>query len=89
MNSLFLFLENTHNIQTLQIISTSKKKTVRYGLEKVSYRSPFLWASHKITNLQVLYMPSKQKIRIRNAEICECWLCKHYTGNLGLVYQLE
>ena len=43
MTSLFLFLENVHNIQNFQILSNSTKKTVRYNLEIVSYRSPFLW----------------------------------------------
>ena len=45
MNSLFVFRENTHNIRNYQILSNNVRKTVRYGLETILYRSPFLWAN--------------------------------------------
>ena len=41
----FLFCENTHDIQNFQIISNESKKTIRYGLETVIYRTPLLWAT--------------------------------------------
>ena len=50
---------------------------------QVSYRSPFLW-----TNLtqhyesQTSFHAFKTQIRKRNAEICECRLCKHYKGKI-------
>ena len=43
MEDFFLFRENTHNIRNFQIISNESKKTVRYGLETVKYRTPLLW----------------------------------------------
>ena len=52
MEDFFLFRENTHNIRNFQIISNESKKTVRYGLETVNYRTPLLWA-----NLQEKYKP--------------------------------
>ena len=45
MNSLFTFRVNVHNIRSFQILSNSAKKTVRYGLKTLSYRSPFLWTN--------------------------------------------
>ena len=45
MEGFFLFRENTHNIRNFQIISNESKKTVRYGLETVKYRTPLLWAN--------------------------------------------
>ena len=39
MNSLFVFRENTHNIRNYQILSNNVRKTVRYGLETILYRS--------------------------------------------------
>ena len=42
MNSLFVFRENTHNIRNYQILSNNVKKTVRYDLETILYRSLFL-----------------------------------------------
>ena len=53
MEDFFLFRENTHNIRNFQIISNESKKTVRYGLETVNYRTPLLWA-----NLQEKYKPA-------------------------------
>ena len=45
MEDFFLFRENTHNIRNIEIISNESKKTVRYGLETVKYRTPLLWAN--------------------------------------------
>ena len=45
MKDLFLFRENTHNIQNFQMISNDSKKTVRHGLETVKYRALLLWAN--------------------------------------------
>ena len=44
-NSLFAFRENTYNICNYKILSDNVRKTVRYGLETILYRSPFLWAN--------------------------------------------
>ena len=35
--------ENAPNIRNYQILSTNVRKTVRYGLQIISYRSPLLW----------------------------------------------
>ena len=40
----FIFKENTHNLRNSQIILNENKIAVRYGLEKISYRTP-LWAN--------------------------------------------
>ena len=45
MKDFFLFRENTHSIQSFQAISNDTKKTVRYALETVKYRTPLLWAN--------------------------------------------
>ena len=45
MKDLFLFRENTHNIQNFQMISNESKNTVRHGLETVKYRALLLWAN--------------------------------------------
>ena len=45
MEGFFLFRETTHNIRKFQMISNESKKTVRYGLEAVKYRTPLLWAN--------------------------------------------
>ena len=54
MNSLFNFRTNIHNIRNSQEIFTENRKTVKYGVETVTYGAPFLWA-----NLQSEYKNAK------------------------------
>ena len=42
MNSLFNFRANSHNIRNFLEIFTDNRKTVKYGIETVTYRAPFL-----------------------------------------------
>ena len=42
MNSLFNFRANIHNIRNFQEIFTENRKTVKYGIETVTYPGPFL-----------------------------------------------
>ena len=54
MKNLFIFRENIYNIRNFQIIANENKNTVRYGLDTISYRTPYLWAGlpeeHKHVN---------------------------------------
>ena len=45
IKDLFLFRENTHNIQNFEMISNDLKKTVTHGLETVKYKALLLWAN--------------------------------------------
>ena len=45
MKNLFIFRENIHNVRNFQIIANENKNTVRYGMETICYRTPYLWAS--------------------------------------------
>ena len=86
MNSLFVFRENTHNIRNYQILSNNVRKTVRYGLETILYRSPFLWANlPQEYKSQKSLSAFKRKIRQWNGEICVCRLCKVYEPNIGFI----
>ena len=79
MKDFFLFCENTHNIRNFQIISNESKKTVRYGLETVKYRTPLL-----CENLPENYKTArslnnfKTKIKTWKCETCVCRLCQTY-----------
>ena len=42
MNSHFNLRANIHNIRNFQEIFTENRKTVKYGIETVAYRSPSL-----------------------------------------------
>ena len=43
IDNCFIFRENTRNLRNFQIILNENKKTLRYGLETISYRIPLLW----------------------------------------------
>ena len=43
--NLIIFRENIHNIRNFQIIANKNKNTVKYELETICYRTPYLWAS--------------------------------------------
>ena len=43
--NLIIFRENIHNIRNFQIIANKNKNTVKYDLETICYRTPYLWAS--------------------------------------------
>ena len=45
MNSLFNFRTNIYNIRNSQEIFTENRKTVKYGIETVTYGAPFLWVN--------------------------------------------
>ena len=45
MNSFFSFRPNIHNIRHFKEIFTENRKTVKYGIESVTYRAPFLCAN--------------------------------------------
>lgn len=62
------FCEN--NTRDFQILSSSTGKTVRYGIETVSYRSPVSCANlQKDFKSKTPFHEFKVKIRKRNAEI--------------------
>ena len=86
MEDFFLFRENTHDFRNFQIISNESKKTVKYGLETVKYRTSLLWA-----NLPGKYKAATSlnsfntKIKTWKCETCVCWLCQTYHQNLGFL----
>ena len=86
LNLLFVFRDNTHNIRNCQILLNNVKKTDRYGLETILYRSTFVWANlpqeYKSQKSQSAF---KRKIRQWNGEICVCRLCKVYEPNISFI----
>ena len=84
MKSLFESRENNHNLRNFQDITTSRRRTVRYGLETVSYRAPFIWSKLPPEFKEINSVKEfKSKIKSWKAEICPCNLCKKYQPNLG------
>ena len=75
--ALFNFHANIHNIRNFQEVFTENRKIVKYGIETVTYRAPFLWA-----NLQSEYKNAKSleefksKIKTWKCDFCSCRFCK-------------
>ena len=43
IKNLFIFQENIHNIGNFQFVAN--ERTVRYRLETICYKTPYLWAT--------------------------------------------
>ena len=84
MNSFLLFRENVRNTRNFQMLSNSTKKAVRYGLETVSHRPPFVWANLlQDYKSQTYFMPlnKKKKMECRSLSVSALHASR---GNLGL-----
>ena len=90
MNSLFSFRTNIHNIRNFQEIFTENRKTVKYGIETVTYRALFLWA-----NLPSDYKSAKSldkfksKIKTWKCGFCPCRMSKFYIQKLGVFLKIN
>ena len=86
MDNFFTFRENTHNLRNFQIISNKNKKTVRYGSETISYKTPLLWANlpeeYKLANSLSEF---KSKIKTWKCDTCVCRLCRPFLQNLSFI----
>ena len=86
MDNFFIFRENTHNLRNFQIILNENKKTVRYGSETISYRTPLLWANlpekYKLANSLSEF---KSKIKTWKCDVCVCQLYRPFLPNLGFI----
>ena len=83
MEHFFILRENTHNVRNFQEISNENRKTVKYGIETISNRTPFLWA-----NLPNEYKLATSlhdfKLKITGIAINNL-LCQNFQQNLGFL----
>ena len=84
MNSILTKRTNTYNLRHFQEFETETKRTVNYGLESFSFRSPQLWASlpEELKEIEELNQ-FKRKIKKWVCSSCPCRICKIYIPNLG------
>ena len=71
MNSFFQFHCNANNIRNFQEIFTENRKTVKYGIEIVTYGTLFFWVKlhSKYKNAKSLD-EFKSKIKARKCNFC-------------------
>ena len=78
MNSIFEIKKNS--------LRTGNIKTVKYGIETLSYRGPKTWTlvPDDIKNSKTL-IEFKSKIKDWKPVGCDCKLCKTFIPSLGLL----
>ena len=87
MENFFLLRGNTHNVKNFQEISNENRKTVKYEIETILNRTPFLWANlpneYKLaTSLHAF------KLKIKNWHCGKyvCSLYQNFQQNFGFLY---
>ena len=74
---------NTHNAPAF---SSRNIKTVRYGLQTISYMAPKIWDLVPKEMKQVTTLNEfKAKIKIWKLENCPCRLCRTYLPQIGFI----
>ena len=86
MNSTLIRRENIYNLRNFQEFETETKRTVNYGVESFSYRSPQLWAMLPAELKEINLLDQfKREIRKWTCLNCPCRLCKTFIPNLGFL----
>ena len=77
---------NTYNVRNFQEFETERRRTVYFGLETISYRSPLLWylLSEHMRQLNSIDQ-FKRNVRQWVCNTCPYRLCKIYLQNVGFL----
>ena len=75
--------ENTRNMRNFQEMSNENRKTVKYRIETISNRTPFLW-SNVPDEYKVATSLHGFKLKIKNwpCDKCVSRLCQNFQQNL-------
>ena len=86
MESMFEKRPTNYSLRNFQEFLTERKRTVHYGLETLSYRSPQLWSllPQNIKESESIEI-FKKKVKDWICEDCPCRLCKPYVQNIGFL----
>ena len=79
----FTLRENTLNVRSFQEISNENRKTVKYGIETISNRTPFIWANlPNESKLATSLYDFKLKIKNWRCDKYVCRICQNFKQNL-------
>ena len=86
MDSMFERRNEPYNLRNFQEFLTEEKRTVHYGRETFSYRSPQLWSLlpeniKEVDSLEIFKWEVKNWI----CDDCPYRLCKPYLQNIGFL----
>ena len=86
INSLFQFRCNTNDIRNFREIFTENRKTVKYGMEIVTYRAQFFWVNLHTKHKNAKSLDEfKSKVKVWKCGFCHCRLCKKYVQIVGFI----
>ena len=86
MEKFFILRENTHNVRNFQEVSNGNRKTVKYGIETISNRTPFLWANlPNEYKLATSLHDFKLKIKNWHCDKCVYRLYQNFQQDLGFL----
>ena len=86
MQDIFEIKRNYYNTSNAPTFSSRNIKTVRYGLQTISYMAPNIWDLVPKEMKQVTTLNEfKAKIKIWNLENCPCRLCRTYLPQIGFI----
>ena len=78
--------DNYDNTCNAPAFSSRNVKTVRYGLQTISYMAPKIWNLVPKEMKQVTTLNEfKAKIKIWKLENCPCRLCRTYLPQIGFI----
>ena len=86
MDSMFQRRNESYNLRNFQEFLTERKRTVQFGLETLSYRSPQLWSLLPENIKEIESLDSfKSTVKKWICTACPCRLCKTYLPNIGFI----
>ena len=86
IDSMFERRNESYNLRNFQEFLTKRKRTVHYGLETLSYRSPQLWSLlpeniKEVKSLEIF----RRKVKNWISDDYPCRLCKPCLQNIGFL----
>ena len=86
MQNIFEIKTNYYNTGNAPTFSSRNTKTVRYGLQIISYMAPKIW---NLVPKEMKQIPTlnefEAKIKIWKLENCPCQLCRTYLPQIGFI----
>ena len=86
MKSIFDLKSTSYNLRSDLILRTNNVKSVKYGIEALSFRGPKTW-SLVPDSIKISKTLSEFKFKIKSWKPigCDCKLCKTFIPNLGFL----
>ena len=86
MNDIFKLRENIYNLRNFHIFQTENPRSLKYGLDAISYRASQFWQQVPIDIREATSLALfKNLIKTWKCEDCPCRSCKIFIQNVGYI----